>query len=274
MNEHIELLQSSRLAAVSAGLAAAAGIAVAIFLLLALKALFRKAALVFQCATRSFRLASERSRNFPGTWGSAFSTEVTDARRIFTIESARMGSFWKRVVQAWLCLLVAAAGAIGYVGAHGLRDTVAYEDTGDLGTFRIEDDAMVWKDASGREHPFPLMPGERIVVVEGEELVFPPRLGFLGLFRHHRPRNFCFYRNVESPFSPGAPDRRVEVNGESPFFLQMKGEPWGRRLAVEHVTLISTAADLSVAPHRLTVLKSGYAFTPASGRRGSVSVRE
>ena len=217
-----------------------------------------KAAVALRALMRFFRLSGQRIKNLPGSTLSALLDEALDARRFFHIESARFSSFWKRMAQAAFFFLLVAVGAIGYTTAYGIKD--AYAGTHDemvaLGTLRLADGVLVW-DAPDGSRDFALLPGERHVVVEGEELRFAPWLRSLGLERHHRVRAFRLYRERPSTVNPGVPDRRIPLE-DAPFFTFCARQK--ERLPLERATFLSTPADLAAGTHLVRILPSGYAL--------------
>jgi hypothetical protein len=269
VSEHISFIASSRAAAISAGVAAVGVAAMAWFLLRALMVALSKAAVALSALMRFFRLSGQRIKNFPETTLSTLLDEALDARRFFFIESAPFTSFWKRVGQAVFFSLLVAAGALGYTTVYGLKDAYAatHDEMVSLGALRLAGEGMVW-DAPDGAREFALIPGERHLVVEGEELRFASWLRRLGLKRHHRVRRFHLYHEPPSTVNPGVPDRSIPFE-DAPFFAFCTRHQ--KRLPLERVTFISTPADLAAGAHLFSVLPSGYALMPVD--RGAAGMR-
>jgi hypothetical protein len=269
VNEHISFIASSRMAAISAGVAAVGVAAMVWFLLRAFMIALGKAVVALRAVMRLFRLWGQRIKNFPGTAFSAFLDEALDAQRFFFIESAHFTSFWKRVGQVFLFSLLVAAGALGYTTAYGLRDSypAAHDELVSLGSLRLAGEDMVWDSPDGARE-FTLLPGERHLVIEGEELRFPSWLRRLGLERHHRVLRFHLYREPPSTVNPGVPDRSIPFE-DAPFFAFCARHQ--NRLPIKRVTFISPPADLAAGAHSFSVLPMGYAIMPAD--RGAAGMR-
>ncbi|UCF81617.1 MAG: hypothetical protein JSV08_04180 [Acidobacteriota bacterium] len=269
VDEHISFIASSRLAAVSVGVAVVGVAAMAWFLLRAFMTALRKAAVALRALMRLFRLWGQRIKNFPGTAFSAFFDEVSDAKRFFFIESAHITSFWKRVGQAVLFSLLVVAGALGYTTAYGLRDSypAAHDELVSLGALRLAGEGMVWDSPDGAR-AFALLPGEHHLVVEGEELRFPSWLHRLGLKRHHRVLRFRLYREPPSTVNPGVPDRSITFE-DAPFFTFCARHQ--NRLPLKRVTFISPPANLAAGEHSFSVLPMGYAIMPVDWDAAEIS---